>query len=101
MKIATLVAKLLVSLAAIAILGGILLLTLTIQLITWPYRSTHATNHRRGRLETLFALLAAFAALLTALDAKRQAQQRPLTMRQWRKRYCDVMAKRPDDPIPF
>jgi len=101
MKIATLIAKLLVSLAAIAILGGILVLALTIHLITWPYRSTHTARRRPGQLGALLALLTALVALLTALDAKRQARQRPLTMRQWRKRRRELYATRPDDPIPY
>ena len=74
MRLARLIAKTLVALAAIAFLGGIILFVLAVHVMTWPYRSTHG-NRRKGQIEALLALGTSLAALLAAFSARSQAKE--------------------------
>lgn len=120
MRVATLIARTLVALAAIAVLGGIILFVLAVHVMTWPYRSTHGGGRRRGQLEALLALFTSFAAVLAAFQARAdvkawehnkrsRADERKRNrdvFRRWRQGHNTIgeqadAERPPDDDIPY
>ena len=116
MKLARLIAKTLVALAAILILGGIILFVLAVHVLTWPYRSTHGGNRRKGQIEALLALGTSLAALAAAFQAREdvktyeahksgRAQQRKRDrelLRRWRRGHNTTTAEQAaSDDVPF